>query len=98
MTLSKFALALGLLALVPSTAMAQAEAPTAEQCTAWFDKADANKDGSLGQQEEVAKYTDMISKGSVSQDNSSTAATATIMDKQMFLTECGKGTFGMPTM
>jgi hypothetical protein len=97
MTFSKMAAAAALLALVPATAMAQA-APTADQCTAWFDKADTNKDGTLGQQEEVTKYADMISKGSQSSDNSSASATAALMPKEIFLQECGKGTFGMPSM
>jgi predicted lipoprotein with Yx(FWY)xxD motif len=97
MTFLKMAAAAALLALVPTTVLAQAAAPTAAECDAWFVKVDTNKDGSLGQQEEVTKYTDMISKSSASSDNSSANATATIMQKDAFLAECAKGTFGMPT-
>lgn len=96
MTFSKMAAFAAFLVVLPVSAVAQ-QMPTAEQCTAWFDKADANKDGSLGQQEEAAKYVGMISGNTESDNNSSTAAEATIVSKDDFLAACGKGTFGMPT-
>ena len=91
MTFLKMAAAAALLALIPATAMAQAAAPTAAECDAWFVKADTNKDGSLGQQEDVKKYDDMITKSSSNTNDSST-----IMQKDAFLEACAKGTFGMP--
>jgi hypothetical protein len=98
MTRFKIAAAAALLAIVPTTAMAQAEKPSAEQCDAWFVKADSNKDGALGQQEEASKYAGMISKSSDADSNSSTSADALILQKDIFLAECAKGTFGMPSM
>jgi hypothetical protein len=97
MTFFKMAAAAAVLTLVPMTAMA-AEMPTAEQCSAWFEKVDTNKDGALGQQEEASKYAGMISKSSVADNNSGTAADALILQKDIFMSECGKGTFGMPSM
>jgi hypothetical protein len=97
MTFFKMAAAAALLTLVPMSAMA-AEMPTAEQCDAWFTKADSNKDGALGQQEEASKYAGMISKSSVADNNSGTAADALILQKDIFLAECAKGTFGVPQM
>lgn len=97
MTFFKMAAAAALLTLLPVTAMA-AEMPSAEQCDAWFTKVDSNKDGALGQQEEAAKYAGMISSSSVAQKNNSTSADALILQKDIFMTECAKGTFGMPQM
>jgi hypothetical protein len=96
MTFFKMAAATAVLALMPMTAMA-AEMPTAEQCDAWFVKVDSNKDGALGQQEDASKYAGMISGSSVADKNSSTSADALILTKEIFMTECGKGTFGMPS-
>jgi hypothetical protein len=98
MTFFKMAAAAALLALIPTTAMAQAAAPTAAECDAWFVKIDNNKDGALGQQEEASKYAGMISKSSVADSNSSTSADALILQKDIFMSECAKGTFGMPSM
>jgi hypothetical protein len=93
MTFFKMAAAAALLTVMPLSAMA-AEMPTAEQCEAWFVKADTNKDGALGDQEESAKYADMISKGS---ESSSMAGSANVtLKKEDFVMGCGKGYFGMP--
>ncbi len=97
MTFLKMAAAAACLTLLPVSAMA-AEMPSAEQCDGWFVKADSNKDGALGQQEEAAKYAGMISKSSIADSNNSAAADATILTKVTFLEECAKGTFGMPSM
>jgi hypothetical protein len=96
MTFFKMAAATALLALMPMTAMA-AEMPSAGDCDAWFVKADTNNDGALGQQENASKYAGMISGSSVAQKNSSTAADALILTKDIFMKYCGEGTFGMPT-
>jgi hypothetical protein len=96
MTFFKLAAAAGLLTVLPMSAMA-AEMPSADQCSAWFTKADTNGDGSLGQQEDAAKYAGMISKSSVADQNNSTAADALILKKEAFMKYCGEGTFGMPT-
>ena len=96
MTFFKMAVAAGLLTLVPTTAMA-AETPTADQCSAWFEKVDSNKDGALGQQEEASKYVGMINKSSVADNNSGTAANTIILQKDVFIKHCGEGTFGMPS-
>lgn len=93
MTFFKMAAAAALLTLVPITAMA-AEMPSTEQCDAWFVKADANKDGALGNSEGSLKYSDMVTKGSTG--SSSDSQQEVILAKDMFLTECAKGTFGMP--
>ncbi len=96
MTFFKMAAAAALLTVMPISAMA-AEMPTAEQCDGWFTKADTNNDGALGQQEDASKFAGMISKSSVADKNSSTAADALILKKEIFLAECAKGTFGMPS-
>jgi hypothetical protein len=96
MTFFKMAAATALLALMPMTAMA-AEMPSADQCSAWFMKADSNKDGALGQQEDASKYAGMISKSSVADQNNSTSADALILQKDVFMKYCGEGTFGMPS-
>jgi hypothetical protein len=89
------AAAAALLTLLPVSIMA-AETPTSEQCSAWFVKADNNNDGALGQQEDASKYAGMISKSSVADKNSSTAANALIIQKDVFMKYCGEGSFGMP--
>jgi hypothetical protein len=96
MTFFKMAAATALLALMPMTAMA-AEMPSSGDCDAWFVNADTNKDGALGQQEDASKYAGMISGSSVADKNSSTAADALILTKEIFMAQCEKGTFGMPT-
>jgi hypothetical protein len=95
MTFFKMATAAALLTFLPMTAMA-AETPSAEQCSDWFVKVDSNKDGALGQQEDASKYAGMISKSSVADKNSSTAADALIIQKDVFMKYCGEGSFGMP--
>lgn len=77
--------------LVPSMAFAQA-APTAEQCNAWLEKADTNKDGSIGNNEDAKKYAEMITKAGVTGMGEDA-----VVPKDMFLEQCAKGTFGMPT-
>lgn len=96
MTFLKMAAATAFLTLLPISAMA-AEMPSADQCSAWFTKADTNNDGALGQQEEASKYAGMISGSSVAQKNSSTSADALILQKDVFMKYCGEGTFGMPS-
>jgi hypothetical protein len=95
MTFFKMAAAAAVLTLMPMTAMA-AEMPSADQCSAWFVKADTNKDGALGQQEDAAKYAGMISKSSIADQNNSTSAEALIIQKDVFMKYCGEGSFGMP--
>jgi hypothetical protein len=94
MTFFKMAAAAALLTFLPVSVMA-AETPTSEQCSAWFVKADSNNDGALGQQEDASKYAGMISKSSVADKNSSTAADALIIQKDVFMKYCGEGSFGM---
>jgi hypothetical protein len=96
MTSLKMAAAAALLTFIPINAMA-AEMPSGEQCDAWFMKVDTNGDGTLGQQEEVTKYADMITKASASSDNSSGNAMATLIKKEDWVKYCAKGTFGMPS-
>lgn len=106
MTFFKMAAATALLTLVPMTAMA-AEMPSAEQCSAWFAKADKNSDGSLGGSgEEAAKYGDLRSGGSSQAQSTDGGASGGgsgnnnldfIMTKEVFLETCRKGSFGMPT-
>jgi hypothetical protein len=96
MTFFKMAAAAALLTLSPMVtlpAMA-ADMPTAEQCDAWFAKIDTNNDGTLGDQEDAAKYADKIDSGS--QSSSDTMPSVTLV-KADFLAACVKGTFGMPT-
>jgi hypothetical protein len=95
MTFLKMAAAAAVLTLLPTTIMA-AETPTAEQCSTWFTKIDSNNDGALGQQENASKYAGMVSKSSVADNNSGTAADALIIQKDVFMKYCGEGTFGMP--
>ena len=96
MTFFKMAATAAVLTLVPMTAMA-AEMPSAEQCSGMFTKADSNNDGALGQQEDASKYAGMISGSSVADKNSSTAADALILTKEVFMKYCGEGKFGMPS-
>jgi hypothetical protein len=86
MTFSKMAAAAALLTLMPLPAMAAMN--TAEQCTAMFEKADTNKDGEIGQQEEASKYAAMVTGNT--EDNSSTGATALIIKKDRFMEFCQK--------
>jgi hypothetical protein len=96
MTFIKMAAAAALLTLIPTAAMAQTAAPTAADCDAWFMKVDTNKDGSLGQQEEATKFIGMKSQSSVDDQNNGATANALTLTKEDFLTECAKGTYGMP--
>ena len=93
MTFFKMAAAAALLSLSPMAAMA-AEMPSAEQCEAWFVKVDTNKDATLSDLEDAAKYSDLITSGS--QASSDTMPSVTLK-KDDFLAACVKGTFGMPT-
>ncbi len=81
-----------LFAIGLSGAVLAAEAPTAEQCDAWFTKSDTNADGSIGKNEGSDKLVEMMTKNSTN-----TQESADIITKESFLAECGKGTFGMPT-
>lgn len=81
-----------LMLLTPAMAQTTA-APTTAECDAWLAKADVNGDGTIGSNEDAKKYSDMITKGSAS---TGTGEDVTVT-KEQFLTECAKGTFGMPT-
>ena len=78
--------------MTPVAAMA-ADMPSAEQCSAWLVKADTNKDGALGKSEDSLKYGEMISKSSTG----SSMGDDGVLKGDMFLAECAKGTFGMPS-
>jgi hypothetical protein len=80
------------LLLLPSAAIA-ADAPTAEQCKAWLEKADVNKDGDIGNNEESKKYAEMLTKGGMEGMGEDT-----VIKGAVFTEACLKGTFGMPAM
>jgi hypothetical protein len=76
---------------LPSVVMA-ADNPSAEQCKAWLEKVDVNKDGDIGKSEDAAKYVNMLTKAGhegMGED--------AVVKGPMFTEECLKGTFGMPT-
>lgn len=73
-----------------SPAFAQT-APSADQCTAWLAKVDKNGDGVIAKDEDGRRYLDMITKASGQSDGEDDS-----VKSDMFLAECGKGTFGMP--
>jgi hypothetical protein len=65
---------------------------TGQQCKTWFSKIDRNKDGSIGANENAAKYYDRITLGGASND----ADDGFIMSKAFFVAECAIGSLGKP--
>lgn len=91
MKIAMIAASAAMFALLPAANSLAAEMPTADQCTAWFTKADTNGDGSLGKGEN-AKYIEMMTKTSTTTMDADEA-----LAKDAWLAECAKGTFGMPS-
>ena len=91
--MNKFALvaAVAVFALSPLAAIA-ADKPSAEQCDAWLAKADTNNDGTIGNNEDAKKYVEMITKGGMTGMGEDET-----VPKAMFIEQCLKGSFGMPT-
>ena len=85
----KYATLATALAFIPATAHA---AMTAEQCTAMFNKADANGDGSLGGSEGT-RYEEAMKKRTIETKD------ANIISMEEFMSACESGTFdGMDSM
>jgi hypothetical protein len=80
----------GVLSIFSVAPAIAADAPTAEQCAAWFTKADTNADGSLGKGENMTIVEAMNKAGGTTMKEDD------MMGKEAFLAACGKGTLGMP--
>ncbi len=80
----------GVLSIFSAAPVFAADAPTAEQCSAWFTKADTNADGSLGKGENAMIVEAMNKAGGTTMKEDD------IITKEAFLADCGKGTLGMP--
>ena len=87
----KVTIAAALLSVMSAGTVMAAEMPTAEQCDAWFKKADTNGDGIIGKSEDANKYEEMMTKAS---GTKMTGDAQIKMDA--FAMDCQKGTFGMP--
>jgi hypothetical protein len=69
-----------------------ANRPSAQQCSAWFNKMDRNKDGSLSNGENARRFTDKITLATTANGGDGD----TTMGRKFFLAECAVGSFGMP--
>jgi hypothetical protein len=87
--LISFAACAVLLSTSPSFA---ANRPSAQQCSAWFNKMDRNGDGTLSNGENARRFTDKITLATT--DNGGDGDTT--MGRAFFLAECKVGSFGMP--
>jgi hypothetical protein len=69
-----------------------ANRPSAQQCTAWFNKMDRNHDGTLSNRENARRFIDKITLATSANggDGDST------MSRAFFIAECKVGSFGMP--
>jgi hypothetical protein len=69
-----------------------ANRPSAQQCSAWFNKMDRNNDGTLSSRENSRRFIDKITLATSANggDGDST------MSRTFFLAECKVGSFGMP--
>jgi hypothetical protein len=79
--------------LFAGVAIANPDVPAA-QCAAWFKSIDRNRDGSIGPNENAARYMNKITLAGAE----SNAEDDAIMSKRFFLTECRAGNFGRPTL
>ena len=89
-------LALTALITIPASgfALAQDSKPTMEQCSGWFTKLDANKDGTVSGDETKTLTVTAANAGTESGSDKSTM----IWTKAQFEEECQKGTYGSPSM
>jgi hypothetical protein len=69
-----------------------ANRPSAQQCSAWFNKMDRNHDGTLSNRENARRFIDKITLATTANggDGDST------MGRAFFIKECSIGSFGMP--
>jgi hypothetical protein len=65
---------------------------SAQQCNAWFNKVDRNKDGSIGSAENADSFLARITLGSETEGSSDSF----IMSKTFFVAECKIGSLGKP--
>lgn len=80
-------------ALLSTSVVAQAGVKySSQQCKIWFAKIDRNKDGSIGTNENAAKYFDKITLAGASNDSDD----GYIMSRGFFLAECAIGSLGKP--
>jgi hypothetical protein len=80
-------------ALLVTTGVAfAANRPSAQQCSAWFNKMDRNHDGTLSNRENARRFIDKITLATSANggDGDST------MSRAFFIKECSIGSFGMP--
>jgi hypothetical protein len=65
-----------------------------QQCKAWFNKVDRNKDGSIGSAENADGFLARITLASETEGRDGTY----IMSKAFFVAECSIGSLGKPSL
>jgi hypothetical protein len=78
--------------VITTNAAFAANRPSAQQCSAWFNKMDRNRDGTLSTRENSRRFIDKITLATSANggDGDST------MGREFFMAECKIGSFGMP--
>ena len=80
--------------LFPSLQALAGNSYSTQQCKAWFNKVDRNKDGSIGSAENADGFLARITLASETEGRSGTY----IMSKAFFVAECSIGSLGKPSL